>query len=960
MSQKHLAGRFLLSTMLSGIAAAAAVPAFAQDSDHADGSVPGTRITRADLNTSNAVVSISAENLEITNSVNIEGILHKLPQVLPTLSANTNIGNPGAVTLNLRGIGDAHTLVLMDGMRLVSFDGGGAVDINMIPAALISQVDIITGGASAVYGSDAIAGVVNFRTKKDFEGLELNTSYETTEKGGGDIFNVDIVAGGNFGDGRGNAVVYAGYTNRNPVLQGDRVLFENAPVLPSPFFPLLPIISPTSSVGVPTTRLFSFIGSPGGFDWTAAGLFTPGACPEGLTDTGAACLGDATFTDGGALTPWIGSGPNNTRFDYAPFNLLQTPQERYYTSGFATYEIGAGITAHVKGLFSQNTNPQQRSPAPFFSTVVIQENNPFLPADALTLLATNGFFSNGDSDGDGFNDGTVFIGRRLLENGPSITNTRRNAFQMQVGLEGDFNFMGDGASNSWGWDVTGAFGRSTSDEALTGDYSVTAFQDLVRTNQMDIFSLNSITQANVDVFTRTGISVSENEQTQIIGTVHGDGGHSPWAEAPAAWVFGFEYRELFNIFQPDSHLIFDVVRFNNARPSGGRYDVYEGFMETNIPVVQNMPFMHDLSFNGAYRYSEYSTAGSAHSFALGASWTPDRSEQIRFRGQFQRAVRAPNISELFSPQSMGFPRASDPCSMGPNGNFETFTGAEQAIIRASCIAEGVPDSFVGTNFMPSSQIEGLFGGNPNLQEETANTITAGVIVQPHVAPGLTLQVDYFNIDISDAIFAPRLQQILEDCHLGGDPVSCSLIMRQGGVIRSVQSTLVNIAGSKTTGIDFNFNYNLDPSDFWGDWNAGAFVLDFNGTLLMKDESQVSSVAPAFDAAGLHGNFTPRAKWSHFTSVTWSKGPFGLYGDWQYIGAATSNRSQLDDLNTYSLFSMAAFFEVNEHARLTFGIDNLLDKDLQLIGEGSSSNPNTYVSLYDPLGRKFYGALKLKF
>jgi iron complex outermembrane recepter protein len=966
MSNKHLAARFLRSTMLSSVAFAAALPALAQDEGDAKDTilVTGTRIQRADLSSPSAVKVVGSEVLEITNSVNLEGLIQKLPQVIPTLSANTNNGNPGAITLNLRGVGATRTLVLLDGMRLVPFSSGGAVDINMIPAALVSQAEIVTGGASAVYGSDAIGGVVNFRTKTDFEGFELNSSWETTEVGDGEVFNIDAVIGGNFADGRGNAVVYAGYTNRNPVLQGSRALFENAlSYNPGGGSLFGGNFDPTGSSGVPTTRLFSFIGSPGGYDWTAAGLFSSGACPEGLSDTGTACLGDATFSDSGQLIPWINSGPNTTKFNYAPPNYLQTPQERYYVSGFANYDITDSVRAHVKGLFSQNTNPQQLAPTPFFSTVTIQQNNPFIDPAAINLLTASGLFGS-DSDGDGQNDATVFIGRRLLENRPRFANTQRNSFQIQGGLEGDFGFLGDGNFSTWGWDVTAAFGRSTSNEALSGDASLQAFQDLVRTNQMDIFSLNSISQANVDIFTRVGISLSETEQTQIIGTIHGDAGQSPWADAAAAWVFGFEYREVSSKFTPDSFLINDVVGFNTQAPERGRFDAYEGFMETNIPIVQNVPFVHDLSFLGAYRFSDYSTAaGTTHTFSTGASWTPDATGQVRFRAQFQRAVRAPNVTELFSPQTNGFPSADDPCADGTvsgAGGFQTFTGAEQAIISANCIAGGVPTGLVGTDFQPNSQIEGLFGGNPGLTEETADTITGGVVVTPEAVPGLNVQIDYYSIDITNAIDSPALSNILEDCYLGGDPVSCALITRTGGFVTLVQSTLVNIAGSKTSGIDFNADYNFDPADWMDGWNAGTFALSFTGTLLLKDESQTAPAAPVFNAKGLHGNFSPRPSWRHYSSLTWNKGQFGAYGDWQFIGPTTSNRSALADLNSYSLFGLSAFYDINETARVTFGVKNLLDKDPQLVGDGSSSNPNTYVSLFDPLGRKFFGSVKLKF
>lgn len=935
----------LLTTLLSGATfGAAAAPSFAQSNDEIF--VTGTRVERQNLEAPSPVTAIDAQELTLTNTINTEQFINSLPQLSPAFDGTSNNPGTGTATANLRGLGSNRTLVLVDGNRYVSAFGNGVVDLNSIPSALVKRVDIVTGGASAVYGSDAMAGVVNFILDDEFEGIEVEASYQQSEKGDAGIKNISATMGGNFDNGRGNATVFLGYSQRDAVFQGDRDFSRVANDDNGTGF------DPFGSSGVPGTRLFA------GFDFTNAG-YTPGAtnctAPDGSVAEGlsAACTGGATFDGNGQIIPWINSGPNTTRYNYAPVNYLQLPQERYTMAAFATYDIKDNLTAKLRGIFTSNNVPQELAPTPFFSSVTIDTTtNPFLTPEARAVIeAQNG--------GPGL--ATYFIGRRMLEAGPRNSNQELDSYQLAGSLQGDWGPWLEG----WDWDLHAHISRVNGVQVQTGNISISAMQAAVLSGTCNIFGEGNFSQACVNQVRRTGTIQNTTEQRNVVFTTDGpvNAFASPMAENPMQLVFGAEYRQENYDLRPDSVLGPDVSGFNQSLPVAGEYDTYEVFTEAYFPLVEGAAFAEELSLNGAFRYADYSTVGGISSYAVGAEWAP--VSDIRFRGQLQRAVRAPNVPELFSPQTNGFPNAVDPCSAG------TAT-----LAQCTTIAPTIPAGIYGTGFQPNSQIPSLFGGNPNLGEETSDTFTIGFVAQPSAIEGLTLVVDYYDIQIDDVIATVPAQQVLDNCYNGVVPAFCSLITRAAaGNITQISLTSQNLAVLTAKGIDAELNYSWDAEDMGLDVIGGQFDLSIIGGYSTERGFQATPIASFDDCAGYFGATgtascgEPNPEWKHTATLRHSKGAWLNSLRWRYIGGTTEDDQVaggansgrfVTEINSKNYFDFTSQWDISDHFQLSGGVINIFDTDPPVLGDCCSEQANTYPATYNPFGRQFFIAGKARF
>ena len=947
MKTNKVWGHLLRSTALVGVAALV-TPAMAQDDEIV---VTGTLIKRQDIQAPSPVTSVSAAELKVVNTVNTEDFLNTLPQAIPGFDATSNNPGDGVATANLRGLGATRTLVLVEGRRFVPYDAGGVVDLNQIPAALIERTDVVTGGASALYGSDAMAGVVNFQLRDDFEGLELNSSYEVSEEGDGNIFQVSVLAGGDFADGRGNATFFAAYTDRQPVFQGDRDFsaVANDDALVGEPYP------PFGSSGVPGTRVFdsydfSTIGyTPGTDSCTAPG----GGVAEGLA---ADCTGGALFDESGNPIPWINSGENTTRYNYAPVNYLQLPQERYNLAAFANYQLFDHTELKLRGMFASNVVAQELAPTPIFDTFTISEDNPTITDDFRTLLEANGEFdpNNGEVDEYAF-----FIGRRMLEVGPR--NSTRDQYSTQWAAE-TITDLGEGFT----WTNYAQFARTAGALSQTGNVSRSAFQDAIDQG-CDIFGPNQLSQECVDLVARTGIIRNDFEQSVVGTQLTGDlaSVQSPYASAPLAFAAGVEWREEAGDFQPDSVLGPDVAGFNQSAPIKGRFDVIEGFLEVAIPLVSGREYVEDLSLNGAVRVSDYSTVGTLTTFQVGAAWAP--VPDLTFKASFNRAARAPNLAELFSPVVNGFPGADDPCSTGLGD-------------PAICAAEGVPTGSFGTTaIQPNSQIESLFGGNPDLTEETADTLTIGVVAQPSFLEGLTITIDYYDIEIEDVISTIPVQSVLDGCYIEGTSSLCDLVTRSGsGQIEFIELNNQNLALLTAEGIDFDMDYAFDPADFGMSADIGTFNFRFVGTYRMEDGFQAFDGEPLYDCAGSFGGRfgqcgEPTPEWKHTFFATHNIGNLSTTLRWRYIGEVTADDAldesgALDDYTTlrgttidaYNYFDLSSNYQVTENVNLSVGIQNLFDNEPPVQGDSFQEQANTWPATYDTLGRSYFVSATLNF
>ena len=943
--------------------------------------VTGTRIQREDLNALSPVHIISSNQLVLSNTVNSEQYLNTLPQVVPSFDQTSNNPGDGSARVDLRGLGAVRTLVLVDGARFVGLGPTFVVDINNIPSALVERIDVVTGGASAVYGSDAVAGVVNFIMKKDFEGIQLDASHELSAAGwDANTTNVALTVGGNFGDGRGNAVVLASYTNRNPLINGDRAFssdtLQDAGAGATTF-------STGGSGNIPQGLIVSLAGNNFGlsnFDLAGNVLpstntnFAPGFVFEDFDPAcGAAnansCSGVRVESGGSLRGVRFGVAPNNDQYNYAPANYLQLPQERFNISALASYEINDHIEAYMRGVFSESVVDAQLAPTPAGLTLTVNLDNP-----ALTALPTLLSMISGSTANNGNGTATVFITKRYEEVGFRNSLRDTTGYQILTGIRGDLN-------DQWSYDTFFNFSRSTVTQVQTGNISSSAVQAGVLCDGGPTSIANACTAPYVDLFGgqggisaagatfigRTGTRIEEIEQTQWVGRITGDVNflRSPWSKKDAAVVLGLEYRELFARTIPDSALGPDVRGFNPVLPVGGRYDVYEAFGEVQIPVITDKPFFDSFAINGAYRYSDYSitNVGGVHTFAVGGDWSP--ISEVRFRAQFQRAVRAPNIFELFAVSTLGFPTASDPCSGGPNGDFSTAT------IASTCIAAGVPAAVVGANIQPQGQVQILTGGNPNLTQETGDTLTVGMVWQPEAIDGLSLQIDYFGISIKDAITTIPVQTLLNECHLFGIASACSALAggrNPNGVFGRGFPFVANIgevnaSRVETNGIDANASYSFDVLN-------GSFSALYYGTYVLGSSFKRSATSTPIECAGLFGpqicsgGLEPLSEYKHTVQVEYTQGPFTANLRWRALSgvdATVTGLSDLsDDIGFFNYLDVTTQYAVNENLDLTVGVRNITGKDAPLLGSTVNEQGNTWPATYTPFGRQLFFGASLRF
>lgn len=907
--------------------------------------VTGSRIKRADLDAVSPFTIITSEEFALSGIINVEQKLAELPQTLPSFGPSSNNPGDGTARVDLRGLGTTRTLVLVNGRRYIPATQSGVVDLNTIPATLIKQVDILTGGASAVYGSDALAGVVNFQLVDDFQGIEFTGLYDTTQDGDAEKWNIDITMGGNFDDGRGNVVIYASYTDREALFQGDRK-FSNVALTDTTDSNGNAILLPGGSSGVPGTRIF---GGPTLANGTVLGTFGPNG--EGL--------------------PWV---EPTSRFNYAPDNFLQLPQERYLVTAMGHYDMTDNIRVYTELTYSHNEVPQELAPTPAFTTVEINPDSPFFAPDVQAALDGERSDTNGDGVIDGDDNALFFIGRRMVENGSRQSLDTRDAFRILIGLDGDF-------SENWSFDTYYSLAHLENSNLLNNDVSASRFIQAVAVTDdgtacqdpsndcvpINIFGAGNISAEAIEFVNIGATNVTNIEQEVIFASVSGNLWTVPGATNPVAVVFGYEHRQDSSSFRPDTFLSSgDVLGFNAGRATKGRFNVNEIFGEVSIPLLEDVPFAENLTVWGAVRNSDYSNIGDTVSWAVAINYSP--IAMLKFRFGYQEAVRAPNVSELFLGESNGFPGADDPCSVGGFQAGVTDVGL--------CIANGVAADQVGVFTQANSQIEGRFGGNRFLNEETSETITFGVIIQP--ISGLDISIDYYDIEIEDAIsvLGGGVNNVLDLCFnvikSGSSPFCQAVNRRTDGNVDFVNVLNENIGLIETSGIDLNINYSVDFG--WGIGGNGS-ILNFSFTSSFLDEFDVTPVAELGDRIDDCANNFGNTCGSPLTDVLWNLRSTWITGNWtftsllRYIGE--TNDDQIDnsgvarsdlaapEIGDEIYLDLAVVYQFNENMRLNVGVNNVLDTEPDEIGS-SQEQANTFPSTYSLFGPRFFVSASYKF
>ena len=955
--------------LLAGAAASIhSLPALAEDPSTSISEiiVTGTRIVRQDYEAVSPVLTVGADVLRDAGTPQLEQILNQLPQLVPSITTTSN--NPslgGQAQVDLRGLGTVRTLVLMDGLRVQPSNVTGVVDLNTIPASLIESIEIMTGGGSSTYGSDAIAGVVNIRMKRDFEGVQLDGQSSYTEESDGKSTSGSITMGGNFADDRGNAVLLISYDKRDAVFAGDRD-FSTVSYGPD--------MKPLGSTAIPEG---SYVPDATNRPSQAAydSVFGAGAVPN---TSPVAFNSDGTIF---SMTPVVGFkgntndpgyNPNSYSYNFSPVNYLQLPLERRQIAAFGRYSVSEASEVYTRLTYTSYEAAQELAATPITSGIgtTIPVSNPFIPAQLKTLLnARTG--CNMTTDTTPCNLRPFTFQKRTTDVGPRNANNEYDVLQMVLGNRGDFEL----GSQKWAWDVSGSWGRTQRTESQTGNVSRSRLQSVynnptalsargctgfnpfgIGNNPAACAAAVAIKTQNITVFERSG----------ALATLSGGLFDLPAGTLQTA--FGLEYREDRAEFRPDEFLASgDVVGFNAVLPVDGKIDVKEAFIEFSVPILAEITAVDYLGLDAGYRHSEYNLAGTTEAYMTGLEYRP--IQQVKVRASFQRAVRAPNVNELFRPQSEGFFTYADPCW---NGSTQR-SGANAAQVNALCAAQGAVANFPRGN----SQVRALTGGNQELEPEFADTYTLGVVWQPEFAQdNLTVALDWFRYELDDVIGSVGPASIVSRCFndQGANPtydpnnVWCQSFSRSAaGVAENVRGTDLNLGKRKVDGVDLNLSY----SRAVGPGTASARLAS---TRLLNWQQQEDPAAPLTDQEGTITSLVSETfpEWKANLRLGYGLGAFDFGWTLNYIDGmdvvnADGGRTPVTigvkpTVPSYVYHRLTVGWKPMDGLNLGVGIDNLTDKDPPIYTTDSRAGiqSNTDPSTYDVLGRRYFVNATYKF
>ena len=986
---KSMRERLLATSMICG-AALLATQAYAQGAANSVSEVvvTGSRIQTPGIQSASPIVTIGSEQIRQQQTPEAEKILRLLPTAVPGDGDAVNNGTAGVTTVNLRGMGAQRNLVLLNGKRMTPYNIDGAVDLSQVPTALLERVDVITGGASAVYGSDAISGAVNFITKTDFEGFEADANYSQTGEGDGKIVSTAFTVGANSGDGRGNAVVSVNYSKRDGVLFAAR---------------------PLGQLGIVTANGANL------------GASAPPAPPAGCGGPGSVASGGSTttvptrtqitgvgttagqFRDDGSL------GANCSVFNFNPFNYYQTPQERWGGSAFATYQVADNVEAYANLLYSKTEVRQQIAPSGIFgNSFFVPLGNPFLQASARNTLITQANAArvagtlpgtswrdlNANGVVDSADDISLVIRRRTGELGERSSTYQNNAFQFNAGFRGQ---LGD----SWDWEAFVQQGQSDRVSIAAGYTNVTNFGNALNAVvgpdgkpvcrsggscvPVNVFGgYGTITPEMAGYVGAVGIEKQSYRQTIVGGSVSGyaDAIKLPTAALPVQWSFGAEYREEVGETVPDECLKLAPASClggagGNTLPIKGGFDVYEIFGETIIPVFSDLPFAKSLEVELGGRFSDYNPSGSNTTWKAGLNWEP--VEGLRVRAMQQRAVRAPNVGELAAPLVSGLRNAvMDPCSVT---NASALAG--NATLRARCISTGMTASQVGTvQDIVSGQISTFEGTNlAKLPDpESADTTTVGFVWTPDYIPVVSrpfLSVDYYKIRVEDWIGTYQAQEVLDACYGGGVTEQCAKVIRINGDLASpaagIQLFVQNLDYLETEGVELNAGFGLGLEDLGGSESWGRLQFSITANYYMVNESRSDPTLPKIECVGYYGtscgNPTHQLRWVQRTN--WESGAFSFGYQWRYQDEVSIEETQKADtfskfqsIDAYNYVDLFGSWAINDAVRLSASVRNVFEEEPPIVGNEaattSANSGNTLPSNYDTLGRVFAVGLNVRF
>ena len=1022
----------------SGLAVASAMlltaAASAQDAQQIETVViTGSRIAvTSAFDAPTPVTVVGAEDIKLSGTVNVEALLSQSPQFLPsndggstgnTVQAN---GDSGAAWLNLRGLGEVRNLVLVNGRRFAIQGTRMTTDINTIPASLIQRTEIVTGGNSAVYGSDAISGVVNFVMKRDFHGVEGNAQYTFDQFTTSPTYNFDVTVGGNFDHDKGNVVVAMNYMSRKGFTQPDHgawtsVQYQDACVTAASYSPTHPgtVLNGTSGAACVAA------GGVNGFKAGGSGD-TPNGYINSLTTYAGAAPALQTLYAAAGLTGMTGDGliftnsgvnsagtirNRNTSgdlysadlYNLIATNYMQVPEQRWMMNSFAHYDFDPKIQGYAEFHFSSNTVSAQLTPANASGAVLVQTHNPAFPSALQAVFdymdanetGTTTFAPLGNGAGYSVstvaNDGLVKVGvgKRFVENGKRRQDANRVAWRFAGGFKGDLGNVNEHFLKDIAYDVYYTFARTQETDRQSGSISRTKLQQniLASTNGgtplCDLFGIGSLSADCINAITvnSTVLTIAEMQDANLAIT----GTAFDLPAGPVQFAAGAEWRYTMAQYAPDLYTSSgDVAGLNSAKPTKGSVVAHEAYGEVHVPVVADLPFVKSFAVNSAFRFSDYnlSSAKNIWTWSVGADWKV--VNDLSFRGQFQRAIRAPNVGELFGGLATNTTNTlTDPCGS------KQPVGSRTAAVQALCTAQGVSSANIWTNAVqgPADLTTYLSGGNPLLAPETSDTITLGVVVQPEALPGFITSLDFYSISVKGMIsaLAGGAGGILTNCFGQTDPnnIYCQQIHRIDGKLTSgtgnITASNANISGLKTQGFDLNSQYSFAPG-FGLLSKDSTFDVSTGWNYLLEMVSLPDATAPTVksNCAGAYGNtycfYQPLPRLKGTTRFTWHDGPLSLSLRWRYIDGVTLDKYLIPlrrgttglslanytkpTLPNMNYFDLSGSYEINDNIEVYGGINNLFSKDPPIVA-GAASYANSFPQTYDSMGRVTYIGIKAK-
>ncbi|MEP6885435.1 MAG: TonB-dependent receptor [Gammaproteobacteria bacterium] len=982
--------------------------------------VTGSRIAQPNLRSTSPIQVVSAKDIEIQGTNNIADLINNLPQNFQNSVADLSpTQNPlgaagGLASADLRGLGPQRTLVLVDGRRLgvgdpSTLNPNPAPDLNQIPPQLVERIDVVTGGASAVYGSDAIAGVVNFVMKHNFQGIEIDGQAGIDEHGNHNTFmqglerqagfpapsgtvwdghsrNLALVMGVSSADDKGNIEGYFTYRDADPVSQGNRD-YSACKLNINPSASNQNLINAPSCNGSPNSNLIGPV-------------FNPNVtCAFGF---------DCLTVLGNQLLPWpqAGSSPPGI-FNSNPYQTLSSQDTRYMGGFFAHYNVNDYVKPYLDFSFMHDRSTSDVAPSAAFLganpndptgngglLVNCSPTNPLLSAQENAVLCNPLNNPTVYPTTNGATAVDVLIARRNIEGGPRTADFEHNNYRTVMGLKGA---LGD----AWIYDAYASFYYTSLFQSQGGFLSWNKLQNAL------LVVINPTTGAPQcmsgagcvpwNIWTQGGVTAAQAASLVALGTSHGSiterivnanatgelgkyGIVSPFASNGLAVNLGVEHRSDQLDYTPDQEeLANDLAGFGGAGVAiNGGYHVQEEFVELRAPLAEKQAWADLLTIGSAFRHSQYSTsAGGVNTYKFDVQYAP--IGDLLLRASFDRAIRAPNIIETFIPDAVTNTSvvAADPCA-----------GQTPSASAAACAHSGVSAAQYGHIAQcPAGQCATLLGGNVDLRPEKANTLSYGITFSPSFLQGFSASIDYYKILLKQAISTVPQNIALNNCLATGSSATCNLIVRTpngalfGTTIAGggyITATNVNIAANEAAGVDVQLAYRWEVGSF------GKMSATFSGSYLQHQTAHPLPSVPEYDCAGLYGSTcqTVNPRWRHIARLSWET-PLNVLvsAQWRFIGSVkldsnTGNPELLSSAPGYaagvfdsfdaklpsvSYLDLSAIWDVTKNLSLRAGVNNVFDKDPPLVSSllAGTGLPNTYPT-YDLLGRVMFAAFTAKF